>query len=411
MTVKESVIEKLVGKESELAAKERVIQELAAALKQIPSDMKRSWTWRVGRLIVGPLSQLRGRQQALQITADRTTSMTAVPRASQSAPESSDRTRLAETAVKELYDSLTENQRKEICFDWDHRDPTLGILRTFVANHWQITRWAIRSDFFTPPQQSLIHEIFKGLVNPDWYSRFLKQLKDDTGGRPWGADQSIAIFGIPGSGRFEFVITGRHLTLRADGNSEERIAFGGPIFYGHAATGFWESARHPGNVFWPQAQHASKVYQMLNGRQRRLALVAHRPDEPGIGFPGLRGQLPGIPVTEMTRDQKHELQQVLETMIEPFRKEDQHRVMQCLQKMGGLDQCALAFYRDGNLAGPDEWDNWRLTGPAFAWFFRGTPHVHVWVHVATDPAVTLNARKGAFLRASEDVRDQRQTAA
>ena len=70
LTDKESVIEKLVGKESELAAKERVIQELAAALKQIPSDLKRSWTWRVGRLIVGPLSKLRCRHPDLQVTAD-----------------------------------------------------------------------------------------------------------------------------------------------------------------------------------------------------------------------------------------------------------------------------------------------------------------------------------------------------
>ena len=37
-------------------------------------------------------------------------------------------------------------------------------------------------------------------------------------------------------------------------------------------------------------------------------------------------------------------------------------------------------------------DNWRLEGPAFVWYFRGNPHVHVWVHVADDPSVKVNSR-------------------
>jgi len=37
------------------------------------------------------------------------------------------------------------------------------------------------------------------------------------------------------------------------------------------------------------------------------------------------------------------------------------------------------------------WDNWRLEGPSFVWWFRGSPHVHVWVNVADSPDVELNA--------------------
>jgi hypothetical protein len=37
------------------------------------------------------------------------------------------------------------------------------------------------------------------------------------------------------------------------------------------------------------------------------------------------------------------------------------------------------------------WDNWRLEGPAFVWHFRGAPHVHVWVHIADESGVELNA--------------------
>ena len=39
-----------------------------------------------------------------------------------------------------------------------------------------------------------------------------------------------------------------------------------------------------------------------------------------------------------------------------------------------------------------EWDNWRLEGPSFVWYFRGTPHVHVWVNVADDSSVETNAK-------------------
>src|SRR5205085_6972800 len=95
------------------------------------------------------------------------------------------------------------------------------------ANNWSITEPRIRSLFYTKKQQDLIHDIFKGVINPQWYARFQKQLKDGTKGQRWGADQSVAFFGTPGSGNFEFVMTGRHMALRVDGNNTDNIAFGG----------------------------------------------------------------------------------------------------------------------------------------------------------------------------------------
>ncbi|MCG3777359.1 MAG: hypothetical protein JW388_0044 [Nitrospira sp.] len=66
--------------------------------------------------------------------------------------------------------------------------------------------------------------------------------------------------------------------------------------------------------------------------------------------------------------------------------------MAALKKQGGLDKCHLSFYRADDLGKDEIWDNWRLEGPAFVWHWRGAPHVHVWVHVADDPIVTLNAK-------------------
>jgi hypothetical protein len=302
-------------------------------------------------------------------------------------------TSVAETAVKALYDCLTDKQKQEVCFPWDHKDSKRGLLRTRVGNNWQITKPHIISDFYTKQQQIIIHDIFRGIVNPEWYARFLKQLRDDTGGKKWGEDQSMAIFGLPGSEKFEFVMTGRHMTVRADGNTEPHVAFGGPIFYGHAASGGNEKVGHPGNVFWEQARKASFVYQMLDGKQRAKALVANSPDESAVEFHGATAGLPGIPVTEMTPDQKTELQKVLMALVEPYRQEDQDEALACLKRQGGLDKCSLAFYKDSDLGNGKygEWDNWRLEGPSFVWYFRGNPHVHVWVNVADDPSVALNA--------------------
>ena len=190
-----------------------------------------------------------------------------------------------EQLVKTLYESLSDEQKSKVCFDWNHEDDR-GLLRTHVSNNWSITdrrTLNVGGPFFTNDQQEIIEAIFLGLYNPEWHERIRKQLKDDAGG--YGKAQAIAIFGQPDDGKFEFVMTGRHLTIRCDGNSSEHVAFGGPIFYGHAPQ-FDEKPNHPGNVFWPQAVKANKLYEMLDGRQRQLALVETAPAEADVPFQG-----------------------------------------------------------------------------------------------------------------------------
>ena len=296
----------------------------------------------------------------------------------------------AESLTKKFYDSLSEKQRAAVCFDWDHVDAKLGILRTRVANNWHITPQTINSDFYTKDQRELAYAIWQGIIHPDWHKRVQTQIEGDNGG-PWGASQNIAIFGKPGNGKFELVMTGRHMTVRCDGNSTEHVAFGGPIFYGHAAGAFDEEPHHPGNVYWEQALQANKVYEMLDGKQRAKAEVPSTPVEQRVGFKGEKGPFPGLPLAEMTADQKAVVQTTLQKLIEPYRQDDRDEVVACLKAQGGLDKCSLAFFTDEDLGEDKIWDNWRLEGPAFVWYFRGSPHVHVWVNVAADPSVKTNA--------------------
>ncbi|MBI2823210.1 MAG: DUF3500 domain-containing protein [Planctomycetia bacterium] len=297
-----------------------------------------------------------------------------------------------ESLVKVLYDALTPGQKEQVCYDWGFVDGDRGLLRTRVANNWHINKHEINSDFYTDDQRAIIRGIFEGIIQPEWHKRIDHQLEDDAGG--YGEDQNIAIFGTPGSSKFEFVMTGRHMTLRCDGDSSDHVAFGGPIFYGHAASGFNEGPTHEGNVFWPQAVAANKVFEMMDGKQREAALVKKEkklPAEQAVGFRGPDGQLPGIPVTELSSDQREQLQKVLQMLVEPYRQSDRDEVIACLKAQGGLDRCALAFYQDGDIGGDGMWDCWRLEGPSFVWYFRGSPHVHVWVNVANDASVKLNA--------------------
>lgn len=293
----------------------------------------------------------------------------------------------AETLVGRLFTSLSEKQRKEICFDWDHVDDERGLLRSYVSANWNITDPAVVDDFYNDDQRELIKGVFESIIHPDWHARYYQQLDDDAGG--FGNEQSVAIFGKPGDGKFELVLTGRHMTLRCDGNSADHVAFGGPIFYGHAPD-FDEAPDHPGNVFWEQAVAANDLYKMLDGRQQKQALLPTTPAEQSVSFRG-KTSLPGLPVSDMSSDQKEHLQAVLGLLVQMYRSDDQAEALQCIATQGGLDACSLAFFNDEDLGDDGVWDNWRLEGPSFVWHYRGVPHVHVWVHLADDPSVKLNA--------------------
>ena len=299
----------------------------------------------------------------------------------------------AESLVAALHATLTPAQREKVCQPWDYVHPKFGLLRTRVANNWNCNNTDLSSEFFTAEQKQLTRDIFEQLIAPEWHDRFHQQLEDDTGG--FGHQQSFAILGEPGNGPSQFLLTGRHMTLRCDGNSADHVAFGGPIFYGHDAGGFNEEKDHPGNVFWSQAVAANAVYEMLDGMQRKAALVEKAPRENAVGFRGAAlhtgGSPQGIAVTDLTADQQGELSRVLGVLLEPFRGSDRQEVRECLAKQGGLEGCRLLFYKKGDIGGDGVWDNWRLEGPAFVWHFRGAPHVHVWVNIADDPSIATNA--------------------
>lgn len=281
----------------------------------------------------------------------------------------------SETLVATLHKSLSEEQRRSVCFAFDHP------LRSKVDNNWQITDKTVTA-FFNKDQQEMIRQIFLGLHSPEYAETVMKQVIHDSGKEGFGGC-SIALFGEPGSGKFEFVLTGRHCTRRCDGDSVAGAAFGGPIFYGHAAQSFNEKADHAGNAYWFQALQANEVYKMLDGKQRKLALLGTSREEKGnetVKLTGKTSGLPGIPMTELSRDQKDQVRWTLKKLLAPFRQEDADEAMK-LVEANGFDHLHMAFYKNQDIGNDSVWDVWQIEGPAMLWYFRGDPHVHTWVNI------------------------------
>ncbi|MEM7392000.1 MAG: DUF3500 domain-containing protein [Verrucomicrobiota bacterium] len=279
----------------------------------------------------------------------------------------------SETLVQAFHDTLTEEQKKDVSFDFDHP------LRSKIDNNWHITKPRI-DRFFNKDQQALIRDIFIHLHNPEYVDDVLKQVEEDNDDGMGSC--SVALFGEPGSGKFEFVFTGRHVTRRCDGDSVEGAAFGGPIFYGHSPR-FREEPDHPGNVYWFQAKQANLLYQALDGKQQEQALLNKARRERGnktVELKGKREGLAGLPVSDMSADQKDLVYKVMGDLIAPFREEDGDEVMKIIKKTG-IDDLHMSYYKGHDIGDDGVWDVFQIEGPSMIWYFRGWPHVHTWVNI------------------------------
>lgn len=273
----------------------------------------------------------------------------------------------AETAVGRFYATLSDEQKKGICFAFS--DP----LRQRVNANWHITKPTVGSDFYSADQKKLINEIVQNVTSPDGYDRLKKQMEFDAGGIE---DYSVAIFGEPGKSAFEWELTGRHLTLRADGNSVDRVAFGGPIVYGHGE----ENPKE--NLFRYQTEQVNEVFRALDAKQSQIALIGGKPpQENAVNLQGQAGKFPGIGVSELSADQKGLVEKTLKVLLAPYRKEDADEAMEILKSMGGVDKLHMAFYQQDDLLNDKVWDIWRIEGPSFVWHFRGAPHVHAYINI------------------------------
>jgi hypothetical protein len=272
----------------------------------------------------------------------------------------------AETAVARFYDTLTDEQKKQVAFGFDHKN------RTKVSANWHIAEPLIGEDFYTKEQQALIDEILKDITTEEGYKKLRKQMEEDDGGMQ---SYSVAIFGDPSTDKYEWVMTGRHLTLRADGNTVPGAAFGGPIVYGHGESNPTQ------NLFYDQTKMANAVFSALDAEQAKQALLPKSPQENRVPLQGKNGKFPGVAVSDLSKDQQKLVSAAIKNLLGIYRKEDVEEVMAVLKQGGGLDKLHIAFYSDKDLRNDKIWDVWRIEGPTMVWHFRGAPHVHAYINI------------------------------
>ncbi len=285
--------------------------------------------------------------------------------------------RPAEALVRELYTSLTADQRRDAVYSWDHgatNDQPASRLRFYNASMGQSI-----GRIYTPAQRELIERILRSISSGD------DGMQKLTRGGTFDNSRSLAncgahIFGDPtGNQRFCWLFTGHHLTVRCDGNSEPDAAFGGPMYYGHSPNGYSSQ-----NIFYYQTRSVRGLYDALSGAQQQRA-VLNGPPNPREGLESVQFRdhgYPGLPIGELTADQRTLVQTVMRDVLSPFRREDADEVMDLIRRNGGMERIRIAFYRDPGSTDNARWHFWRLEGPGFVWNYRVLPHVHTFVNIA-----------------------------
>ncbi len=275
----------------------------------------------------------------------------------------------AETIVGEFHASLSAQQKAEIC------RPFSDSLRSRVNANWHVTKPLIGSDFYTVTQREMIDKIVRAVTSEEGHERLQRQMDDDDGGL---SAYSVAVFGNPLEGDFQWLLTGRHLTLRADGDSSPKTAFGGGMVYGHG-----EESSAAANIFYYQTKKVNEVFAALNKDQAKLALLSTAaPKETEIRIQGEKGTFAGLAVSAMNKEQQLLVKDCLKTLLAPYRKEDGDEAMKLIDAAGGIDKLRFAFYQQEDLGNDKIWDIWRIEGPSTVVHFRGAPHVHAYINIA-----------------------------
>jgi hypothetical protein len=294
------------------------------------------------------------------------------------APATATKTKPAEGLIRELYATLTDEQKKSLVYAWDHgaKDGLPTRLKMVNAPHFNKRI----GDNYTKPQQELCDQIFRAICSgEEGYQKISRAGRFD-GSKSFDGLGAV-IFGEPTDGKpYSLVFTGHHLTVRCDGNSEPGTAFGGPMYYGHSAVGY-----SPGNVFFYQTKSVLSVYGALDEKQRKQATIRNQmPGEQAgsVKFRPAGEPHPGVGYADLSADQKQLVEQVMRDILMPYRKEDADEVMDLVKANGGLEQMHLAFYEDAKADEKQPWHFWRLEGPGFVWNYRVLPHVHTFVHIA-----------------------------
>jgi hypothetical protein len=277
--------------------------------------------------------------------------------------------RTAEELIQELYTGLDADQKKAVVLPYDAPER---------LKYYNAAMGKKIGEVYTKAQQEAVIRILKALSSGE------EGWNQITRGGTWDASKAFEncganLFG-DASGKYTWVFTGHHLTLRCDGNSEEGAAFGGPLYYGHSPNGYVER-----NVFQYQTKSALAVFESLDKDQREQAVALEDPAEglASVKFRCTCDSTPGIPFQNLGKESKGLVEKVMRDLLSPYRKNDVDEAMDVVKKTGGMEAMHLMFFKEKDAKPTQPWSFWRLEGPGFIWNFRVLPHVHTYVNISS----------------------------
>jgi hypothetical protein len=285
----------------------------------------------------------------------------------------------AEAMIFELFKSMDADQKKKLVRAWDHgTNPKGGGIPSRLRTGNGAVDKLLLGVEYKKTQVELLDKIFRAIANgEEGYKRLSRAGRFDNSND--FESISAIIYGDAVEGKkFSLVFTGHHLTVRCDGNSEEKTAFGGPLYYGHSPNGYATT-----NVFNHQTKAATELFSALGEKEKKVAVMPGKwQDEHGaMKVPGKGAKVPGISFGDMTKEQKELTEKVMKELVAPYRKEDGDEVMEIIKANGGMEKLSMCFYQEGTTNAKEPWTYWRLEGPGFVWSFRALPHVHTFVSV------------------------------
>lgn len=286
----------------------------------------------------------------------------------------------AEAMIFELYKSMDADQKKKLVRAWDHGiNNGKGTAARLLTHNGADGKSRIGEEY-TKKQVELLDKIFRAIANGEEGYKALSRNGRFDNSNDFETIGAL-IYGEAVEGKkFSLVFCGHHLTVRCDGNSEEKTAFGGPLYYGHSPSGYATT-----NVFYAQTKAAQELFGTFDEAAKKAALVSGpkwKDEHGGVKTPGKGAtKLPGLAYADMSKDQKALTEKVMKALVAVFLAVRSDEVMEIVKANGGMEKLALAFYDEGKGTAKEPWTFWRLEGPGFVWSYRALPHVHTFVNV------------------------------
>lgn len=290
-----------------------------------------------------------------------------------SPPQRPDSTSIDELAAQ-IHAELATSPGARACFDYDHplrqvhnRGLWLGGLTVNAAT----LSWNARRALTT---------ILREMLSEAAVQRLLSQFPSVFSGINF---LQLLLFGTPGHGPWQMLLSGIHLNLRIGSLLHDGTAFGGPQVYGDQRG----NDRHglPGNVFRYQMQAAHDLITGLTPAVRGAIRIAQAPPQTCIAVQGRGGRFDGVPVADLPVRSRRQAQTVVGTMLDNYGAAAAAYAWECLHRNGGVDGLYFADYevdfQGGRHAGDNPSQIFRLEGPSAVFHFRGEPHVHAFVSV------------------------------